>query len=215
MDCALRICEIMEGELREVRKHNTSKIIWEVASAVASDCEVGESQRWQRQWVELIGSVPVQVLEMDLLDPVEDGGPEPGVEGGVAVVAGGVGDTGEVHEGQPASWAGVGGQDGGDARGDAVPIAPAGTETELAVVEVERSGAPEGCPAGGNGPGADAGVGREQGDDGAEDLVRKGADVSDRGLRRHLRCDRSLLVGAAAALGCRRRHGVASLHSEV
>lgn len=206
----LRVREVMEGELREVRKPNSGKVIREVAPAVASDGEVRESQGRRRQRVELMGPAPVQVLEMELLDAVEGRRPEPRVEGGVAVVAAGVGDAGEVHERQPASWARVGGQDGRNARGDAVPVAPAcGTKTELAVVQVERSGAPEGFPAGGNGLGTDAGVGWEQGNDGAEDRVGEGTDVSDAGLqRRQLRyCDMGRLVEAAAALGCRRRHG--------
>jgi hypothetical protein len=113
------------------------------------------------------------VVELKLLESVEGGGLEPAVQA----------CDGEVHvvevvrrDGEAAAGALMRGKNARDyAFGDVV-----GAEGEIwndVQIDVERSGAPDVALAGGEHLRAGAVVGREKGDDVAEDAVREAADA--------------------------------------
>jgi len=111
------------------------------------------------------------VPELELLQAVERGGPEPSVE--VRVAAAPAAPT----EGEAADGAAVRREDAGD---DVAAGHPPG---DVVVAEVERGGAPEVAPPRGQGLRARAVAGGEEGD-GGECGVREAADEVGPGLRR-------------------------------
>jgi hypothetical protein len=97
-------------------------------------------------------------VDLELLEAVEGGGPEPTVED--AIVEAAIVDGEPVRVGPP-----VRGEDAGDG-------AQRGASCRIGGLDVERSGgAPDGPPAGGEDLRAGVVLGGEEGDDVAEDTV--------------------------------------------
>jgi len=129
------------------------------------------------------------VPELELLQAVERGGPEPSVEVGVAAA------PAAPTEGEAADGAAVRREDAGD---DVAAGHPPG---DVVVAEVERGGAPEVAPPRGQGLRARAVAGGEVGDDGGECGVREAADEVGPGLRQLLLVPAPGAAAVASSLG--------------
>lgn len=134
----------------------------DVALADGRGPESGPEAERRRRW--LLRRRPRMVAELDLLKVVEGRGAQPGIHGGGAVMEVVRGDT------EQAAGAVVGGEDAGHDAGVIIG--------EIAAVEVERGGAPEVSPPGGEDLGACGLLGWEEGDDVAQYGVGEAADVA-------------------------------------
>lgn len=150
--------------------------VGEAEAAEAGDAKSGREAARRRRQRERRPSPTGQAMEPKILEAVEAGGAEPSVEGG-----GGGPVTSEVEvEGdhvdeESAAGARVRGEDARD-----VGVGVADAEGAAAVgleLQVERSGEPYVAPPRGEGLRAAAVLGREEGDDVAEDAVGEAADA--------------------------------------
>jgi len=156
-------CEVREpGEVKRINRG-----IREVELAKGSLTEGGREaeSRWRRLSARPFKPAPTEVK---LLEAVERRGAQPGVH------SGGVVDDEVRRDAEAEAGAGVVGEDAGDGSDEG----PVGVG-ELAAVEVERGGAPDVAPPGGEGLDAGGVPGGEEGDDFAEDGVGEAADVVD------------------------------------
>jgi hypothetical protein len=179
---------LKQGEVKPL-----DDVVRECAMSEGGDKEGGrEAEGGRRRRLDLCKRPDVELLQI-----VQSGGPEPGVDGGFRDV--------EVEgiDAEAAAGSRVEGEDVGD-DADA-----GGDGRELAVVEVERGGAPEVAPAGREGLGAGAILDGEEGNDVAEVVVIEEADavVVRSGGRRSLRRPRIRQIWRSRCRGrWRQRH---------
>lgn len=149
-------------ELEPLQHREGGINLGQIAPTDAGGAQPGsEAERGWRQGQRQQARPSAVSVELELLEAIEDGGPKPAVEFGVAVAA----ET-DGFEGEAADGAAVRGEDLGDG-GDAVALLPGEVVVDG---EVERGGPPDVAPSGGeNGcPRGALGAGEAGEDDAAE-----------------------------------------------
>ena len=166
----LRDADTVEPELlKEGKVKPLDDVIREAAFSQGGNTEGGreaECGRWRR--VNAYSRAGLKLLQF-----VQSGGPEPGVDGsfrGVEVAR---------FDAEAAAGPRVGGKDVRDDGNAGIDVRGQAAGGELTVVEIERGGAPEVAPPGREDLGAGAVLDGEEGDDVAEVIVVEVADAVD------------------------------------